>query len=180
MAGIDDHPVSGDLTPVDPQIDALRLPPHSLEAEESVIGAMLLSPEAAAVIRPLIVGGGQERGRRGGTQAVAVVSAFAAAAFLVAAALVAAVVLRARPAERVAVAPTSAAPRLPEAAADASTVAPPPRAPRSPSCHPARTAPPVAAVCSANFARCWVWARPAKDPSRSQRAVPGGRSAEVS
>ena len=46
MAGIDDHPVSGDLTPVDPQIDALRLPPHSLEAEQSVLGGLLLDNSA--------------------------------------------------------------------------------------------------------------------------------------
>ncbi len=43
-------------------------------------GALLLAPEAAAALRPLIVGGGQERGRRGGTPPVSVIAAFAAAA----------------------------------------------------------------------------------------------------
>ena len=43
-------------------------------------GALLLSVEAAAVIAPLIRGGGQERGRRGGTHATAVIAGFAAAA----------------------------------------------------------------------------------------------------
>ena len=32
--------------PDDPQIDALKLPPHSLEAEQSVLGGMLLDNEA--------------------------------------------------------------------------------------------------------------------------------------
>lgn len=43
-------------------------------------GALLLAPEAAAHFRPLIEGGGQERGRRGGTPPVAVIAGFAAAA----------------------------------------------------------------------------------------------------
>ncbi len=43
-------------------------------------GALLLSPDAAAVFAPLIRGGGQERGRRGGTHATAVIAGFAAAA----------------------------------------------------------------------------------------------------
>src|SRR2546430_7685142 len=33
--------------PDDPQIDALKLPPHSLEAEQSVLGGLLLDNEAA-------------------------------------------------------------------------------------------------------------------------------------
>jgi cysteine desulfurase len=41
-------------------------------------GALLLAPEVSA-IAPLIAGGGQERGRRGGTPAVAAVAGFAAA-----------------------------------------------------------------------------------------------------
>jgi cysteine desulfurase len=45
-------------------------------------GALLLSPEAAAQLRPLIAGGGQERGRRGGTPALAAIATrgYAAAA----------------------------------------------------------------------------------------------------
>src|SRR5258706_15975325 len=33
--------------PNDPQLDALKLPPHSLEAEQSVLGGLLLDNEAA-------------------------------------------------------------------------------------------------------------------------------------
>ncbi len=43
-------------------------------------GALLLSPEAAREFVPLIAGGGQERGRRGGTPALAAIAGFAAAA----------------------------------------------------------------------------------------------------
>ncbi|MFL5280186.1 MAG: aminotransferase class V-fold PLP-dependent enzyme, partial [Rhodopila sp.] len=42
-------------------------------------GALLLAPDAPFAA-PLIGGGGQERGRRGGTQAVALIAGFAAAA----------------------------------------------------------------------------------------------------
>jgi cysteine desulfurase len=42
-------------------------------------GALLLAPEVAA-IAPLIAGGGQERGRRGGTPALPAIAGFAAAA----------------------------------------------------------------------------------------------------
>ncbi len=42
-------------------------------------GALLLAPEAID-LAPLIEGGGQERGRRGGTQAVAIIAGFAGAA----------------------------------------------------------------------------------------------------
>ena len=41
-------------------------------------GALLLAPEVAS-IPPLIVGGGQERGRRGGTHALPAIAGFAAA-----------------------------------------------------------------------------------------------------
>jgi cysteine desulfurase len=41
------------------------------------VGALLLSPEPTAVA-PLIAGGGQERGRRGGTPALAAIAGFAA------------------------------------------------------------------------------------------------------
>ena len=44
------------------------------------VGALLMAPEAAAALRPLILGGGQERGRRGGTPPIAAIAAFAAAA----------------------------------------------------------------------------------------------------
>jgi len=43
-------------------------------------GALLLTPEAASRLVPLLVGGGQERGRRGGTAALANIAGFAAAA----------------------------------------------------------------------------------------------------
>ncbi|HUC17763.1 MAG TPA: aminotransferase class V-fold PLP-dependent enzyme [Acetobacteraceae bacterium] len=43
-------------------------------------GALLLAPEVAEHFRPLIGGGGQERGRRGGTPALAAIAGFAAAA----------------------------------------------------------------------------------------------------
>ncbi len=43
-------------------------------------GALLIAPGAAGHFRPLIEGGGQERGRRGGTPPVAVIAGFAAAA----------------------------------------------------------------------------------------------------
>ncbi len=43
-------------------------------------GALLIAPGAAEHFRPLIEGGGQERGRRGGTPPVAVIAGFAAAA----------------------------------------------------------------------------------------------------
>src|SRR5205823_1437657 len=42
-------------------------------------GALLLAPEVA-VITPLIAGGGQERGRRGGTPPLPAIAGFAAAA----------------------------------------------------------------------------------------------------
>jgi cysteine desulfurase len=42
-------------------------------------GALLLAPEVSA-IAPLVAGGGQERGRRGGTQAVSAIAGFVAAA----------------------------------------------------------------------------------------------------
>ena len=34
----------------DPRADSLRVPPHSVEAEESVLGALLLSREAIGVV----------------------------------------------------------------------------------------------------------------------------------
>ena len=43
-------------------------------------GALLLDEEAARALRPMIIGGGQEGGRRGGTPAVAAIAGFAAAA----------------------------------------------------------------------------------------------------
>ena len=41
--------------PDDPQLDALKLPPHSLEAEQSVLGGLLLDNEAADRIGDVIV-----------------------------------------------------------------------------------------------------------------------------
>ena len=43
-------------------------------------GALVLTEDAALALAPLIRGGGQERGRRGGTPAVATIAGFAAAA----------------------------------------------------------------------------------------------------
>jgi cysteine desulfurase len=62
-----------------------RLGAHSLAISSHKLGgpagmgALLLAPDAPFAA-PLIGGGGQERGRRGGTQAVALVAGFAAAA----------------------------------------------------------------------------------------------------
>jgi cysteine desulfurase len=55
---------------------SLALSAHKLGGPPGV-GALLLSPELPA-IAPLIAGGGQERGRRGGTQPVAAIAGFAA------------------------------------------------------------------------------------------------------
>ena len=40
--------------PDDPQLDALKLPPHSLEAEQSILGGLLLDNEAADRIGDVI------------------------------------------------------------------------------------------------------------------------------
>ena len=66
--------------------DSMAISSHKLGGPTGV-GALLLTPALSAVA-PLIRGGGQERGRRGGTSPVAAIAGFAAAA-LVAAALVA-------------------------------------------------------------------------------------------
>ncbi len=59
--------------------DSMAISSHKLGGPAGA-GALLLTPEAAAHIRPLIAGGGQERGRRGGTPAVSAIAGFAAAA----------------------------------------------------------------------------------------------------
>jgi cysteine desulfurase len=58
---------------------SLALSSHKLGGPTGA-GALLLAPEAAPHFRPLIEGGGQERGRRGGTPSVAAIVGFAAAA----------------------------------------------------------------------------------------------------
>ncbi len=58
---------------------SLALSSHKLGGPVGA-GALLLSPEAAAVLAPLIVGGGQERGWRGGTPPLPAIAGFAAAA----------------------------------------------------------------------------------------------------
>ncbi len=58
---------------------SLALSSHKLGGPAGA-GALLLAPEAAEQFRPLIEGGGQERGRRGGTPSVAAIAGFAAAA----------------------------------------------------------------------------------------------------
>jgi cysteine desulfurase len=55
---------------------SLALSAHKLGGPTGV-GALLLSPETTG-IAPLITGGGQERGRRGGTQAAGLIAGFAA------------------------------------------------------------------------------------------------------
>src|SRR3982751_3521341 len=40
--------------PDDPQLEALKLPPHSLEAEQSILGGLLLDNEAADRIGDLV------------------------------------------------------------------------------------------------------------------------------
>jgi cysteine desulfurase len=57
---------------------SLAISSHKLGGPAGV-GALLLAADAPFV-EPLIGGGGQERGRRGGTQAVALIAGFAAAA----------------------------------------------------------------------------------------------------
>ena len=59
--------------------DSLALSAHKLGGLPGV-GALLLAPEAAARLVPLHLGGGQERGRRGGTPPLPGIAAFAAAA----------------------------------------------------------------------------------------------------
>ena len=59
--------------------DSLAFSSHKLGGPAGA-GALLLTPDAAQHVRPLIAGGGQERGRRGGTPALASIAGFAAAA----------------------------------------------------------------------------------------------------
>jgi cysteine desulfurase len=59
--------------------DSLALSSHKLGGPAGA-GALLLTPAAAAALRPLIAGGGQERGRRGGTPPLPAICGFAAAA----------------------------------------------------------------------------------------------------
>src|SRR5271165_1476157 len=58
--------------------DSLAVSSHKLGGPQGA-GALLLAP-ALASIAPLIAGGGQERGRRGGTPALPAIAGFAAAA----------------------------------------------------------------------------------------------------
>ncbi len=58
---------------------SLALSSHKLGGPAGA-GALLLAPEAAAALAPLIRGGGQERGRRGGTPPLPAIAGFAAAA----------------------------------------------------------------------------------------------------
>jgi cysteine desulfurase len=59
--------------------DSLVVSAHKLGGLTGA-GALLLTSEAAARLAPLQLGGGQERGRRGGTPALPAIAAFAAAA----------------------------------------------------------------------------------------------------
>ncbi len=58
---------------------SMALSSHKLGGPQGA-GALLLTPDAAAALTPLILGGGQERGRRGGTHALPAIAGFAAAA----------------------------------------------------------------------------------------------------
>jgi cysteine desulfurase len=66
-------------------VDMAALGPHSVALSShklggpTGVGALLMAPEVSA-IAPLIRGGGQERGRRGGTPPLAAIAGFAAAA----------------------------------------------------------------------------------------------------
>ncbi|MCB8880218.1 aminotransferase class V-fold PLP-dependent enzyme [Acidisoma cellulosilytica] len=59
--------------------DCMTLSAHKLGGPPGA-GALLLTPAAAALLQPLVLGGGQERGRRGGTHALPNIAGFAAAA----------------------------------------------------------------------------------------------------
>jgi cysteine desulfurase len=59
--------------------DAVALSAHKLGGPAGA-GALLLCSDAARALRPLIAGGGQELGRRGGTPALPAIAGFAAAA----------------------------------------------------------------------------------------------------
>ena len=59
--------------------DCLTLSAHKLGGPPGA-GALMLTPEAAERLTPLVWGGGQERGRRGGTHALPNIAGFAAAA----------------------------------------------------------------------------------------------------
>ncbi len=59
--------------------DAVALSSHKLGGPSGA-GALLLSERASAAFAPMIGGGGQERGRRGGTPALPAIAGFAAAA----------------------------------------------------------------------------------------------------
>lgn len=58
---------------------SLALSSHKLGGPQGA-GALLLAPDAAAHLAPMILGGGQERGRRGGTPPLPAIAGFAAAA----------------------------------------------------------------------------------------------------
>jgi len=59
--------------------DAISLSGHKLGGPPGA-GALLLTRDAADRLMPLMLGGGQERGRRGGTHALPAIAGFAAAA----------------------------------------------------------------------------------------------------
>ncbi len=59
--------------------DSIAISAHKLGGPTGA-GALLLAPDAAGRLAPLQLGGGQERGRRGGTPALPAIAGFAAAA----------------------------------------------------------------------------------------------------
>jgi cysteine desulfurase len=59
--------------------DSMAMSSHKLGGPQGA-GALLVTPELSAGLAPLIAGGGQERGRRGGTPPLPAIAGFAAAA----------------------------------------------------------------------------------------------------
>jgi len=68
-----------DLAPYLPCVDVLFLSAHKIGGPKGV-GAFVTRKDACGVLRPLITGGGQERGMRSGTENVAGIAGFGVAA----------------------------------------------------------------------------------------------------
>jgi cysteine desulfurase len=68
-----------DLAPFVPHLDALFISAHKIGGPKGV-GALVTAANACGAVRPLIVGGGQEKGMRGGTENVSGIIGLGAAA----------------------------------------------------------------------------------------------------
>lgn len=68
-----------DLAPYLPHVDVLLISAHKIGGPKG-IGAFITRPDACGALRPLLVGGGQERGMRSGTENVAGIVGFGVAA----------------------------------------------------------------------------------------------------